>query len=214
MKSILFEINNNDIQCLKNEDSETKNDFEYVIVISLPLFSAFSVEYFSVVVDNQSVPCSIEKNIKGGNIRILSEYSINEQYEVTVMLYYHGIRDYSLLFPWIEGEQLRQRIGYYHEEADKNFESGAWFSFSVMCGAIFEGILYAKGIQGDRFYDKIQNAFREGLLTERQKEIFDLVRKYRNALHSNLYEVPLITRKDAMDIKNTLNMIIKSFSSR
>ncbi len=43
-----------------------------------------------------------------------------------LVIHYHGLKDYSLLFPWVNNNDLRKRLGEYYKEAELNFDSGAW----------------------------------------------------------------------------------------
>jgi len=184
------------------------------------MLPAYSVEYFSI----QLGPISaLEDNleVEGTNeIKITSEFDISEVPEmgisVSITLNYHGIRDYSMLFPWINNSCLRERLGLFYEECEKNFEQGSWLSFSLMCGAIFEGILYAKlemPNSNNTFKKMIDEAFVNELINDSQKEIMDKVRNLRNLVHGNNYRISYVSRKDAMDIRNTLDKLIKSFGS-
>jgi hypothetical protein len=59
-----------------------------------------------------------------------------------LIVHFHGIRDYGCLFPQMGCEAMTRRVGEYYREAEICFEQSAWFSFAVMCGAVFEGLLF------------------------------------------------------------------------
>lgn len=212
VKSILFNIAQQDVQNKPLRIPGSDIPVAYSVAITIPLLSAFSIEYVDIKINGVSFEGTATIKTEENKIEFQSDYKISTEFRTSIILYYHGIRDYELLFPWVESTALRKRIGYFHEEADKNFDSAAWFSFSIMCGAIFEGLLTAKGVNGD-FNKKIDKAHEDGLLNENQKVIFHKVRKLRNTIHANNYNKNLTSRKDAMDIKNTLNSVIKSFAS-
>ena len=104
---------------------------------------------------------------------------------------------------------MRVRLGEFYREAELNFDGGAWLSFALMCGAIFEGILYAKLEINKGFKELIKAAFTDSKITSQTRDIMDMVREYRNLVHSNKYKDPYITRANALDIRTTLDKLIK-----
>lgn len=132
---------------------------------------------------------------------------------VILNIYYHGIRDYGLLFPKINDTDSRSadRLGRYYEEAERCFDGHAWLSFAVMCGAIFEGILYAKYRTRENFSHLIEKAEREGDIDSNTAAIMHRARKFRNQVHAPRDTEAYIERKDAMDMRTTLDKLLKGF---
>ncbi|MFP7414352.1 DUF4145 domain-containing protein [Priestia filamentosa] len=215
MKSMIMEIKQRDIRIQRNPNSSSQ--YKFLWSMNIPILPAFSVEYFSVQVGGSIGVSGAEDTIKGDNLIVASMYDLEAvlEYDISVILHFHGIRDYSLLFPWIDNTELRNRVGKFYEEAEKNFEQGAWLSFALMCGAVFEGMLYAKlnMPQNNTFFDMITEAYKKSrIINLQQKEIMNDVRHARNLIHSNKFNLDYITRKKAMDIMSTMNKLIKQFA--
>lgn len=131
--------------------------------------------------------------------------------DIYLYVYYHGIRDYRLLFHGVSNEGLAKRLGAFYEEAERNFEIGSWLSYTLMCGAIFEGMLYAKQNKDAGFDDLIKDALKEGDIDNKTAKIMHFTRRSRNIVHANNYRRDYISRKDAMDIRTTMDKLIKEF---
>lgn len=80
----------------------------------------------------------------------------------------------------------------------------------LMCGAIFEGILFAKLRQNKSFNDLISAASHTGLIDAHTESIMNTVRGYRNLVHANKHTDPYVSRIDAMDTRITLDKLIKA----
>lgn len=147
------------------------------------------------------------------DIDIDSIFPKNHEYKLMLIIYYFGIRDYSFLFPHIKKKnpELAKRIGYFYEEAEKSFDSGAWLSYSLMCAAIFEGILFSKHNIKSGFNDLIEDAFKNGSIDLSTRETMHIARNNRNLVHSNKYNDKLVQRIDAMDMRTTMDRLIKDF---
>lgn len=213
MKSQLIEIDKTEIKSLPNTDTQSNTDYPFIWELTYPLLPAFSVEYFTAQ-DGAVSAIFTNDDIDGHVITMLSEYDlIPEIKSMSIILHYHGIREYALLFPWVSNIDLQTRLGNFYEETEKCFEQGAWLSFSLMCGAIFEGMLYAKLSypNSDNFSVMINDAFSRNLITAVQRRIMDFVRAKRNLVHGGRFNENYITRKDAMDIRVTLDKLIKDF---
>jgi hypothetical protein len=128
-------------------------------------------------------------------------------YRLTI--HYHGIRDYSLLFPQVSPAELRTRLGSYYEEAETCFDGGAWLSFALMCGAVYEGLLYAQFRKDWEFRRLIQHANSTMLVDEPTAKIMDDARDLRNLVHANRYATPYVSRKQAMDMRTVMDKLIK-----
>ncbi|PGQ97924.1 DUF4145 domain-containing protein [Bacillus cereus] len=215
MKSILFEVPKNNINTFQ---SKPGSNYEYEWHINIPLLPAFSITHFSIQA-NVSVSFSTRNDrVQGDFLIVESEFPSNhlaDNEDVIVVLNYHGIRDYSLLFPWINNTELKERVGLFYEEAEKSFETESWLSLSLMCGGVFEGMLYEilqPSSKNNTFSRMIELAQNQGILTVDQCSIMNRVRDLRNLVHGNKYNLPYISRKEAMDIRSTLDQMIKDVS--
>ncbi|OAH58325.1 hypothetical protein AWH48_18285 [Domibacillus aminovorans] len=215
MKSILIQVPFKNIKCRLNH-STNSDVYPYLWEINIPILPAFSLGYFSVQTGALSNVSNDEGRMEGNKIIIAAEYQLMRHVDsLLIALHYHGIKDYSLLFPWVKNNSLRKRLGNFYEEAEKNFEQGAWLSFALLCGAVFEGMLHAKlnpPENGRTFEDMTSDAFAKGILNKTQHDIMKKVRKSRNLVHPNMINIPYVTRRDAMDIRVTLDKLIKDFS--
>ncbi len=135
-------------------------------------------------------------------------------YDPILIIHYHGIRDYKLLFPAISSEIRMQRLANYYEEAEKCFEAGAWLSFMMMCGAVFEGLLFDRigSSKIKKFETLIIKAVDQKLITPPEQSLMDKVRKYRNIVHLDNSEDSYVSRADVMDTRKVLDTIIQRFS--
>ncbi len=204
MKSTIFYFGTNSPSCMENKIADNK----YVYEVTIPILPAYAVEYF--VVQIGALSCFQEKDevIQKDKLILMSEYSFKDSC-IKVVIYYHGIRDYSLLFPWVSNDDLKKRLGEFYREAELNFDIGAWLSFALMSGAIFEGILYAKLNSNDRFEKLIKDAASSGLIDNQTQTIMNKVRDQRNLVHANRHTTLYVTRADAMDIRTILDKLIK-----
>ena len=99
----------------------------------------------------------------------------------------------------------------FYEDAEKCFEKGAWLPFSLMCGGIFEGILLANKINERKFQKQIDIAKQNKIINGREEKIMNNVRNNRNIVHANNYGSNYVSRKEAMDIRSTLDLLIEKF---
>lgn len=200
MKSAIFEI--------KGTKAKTIDGWTY---FEINLLKAFAIEYITFDVENGIR--QFEVSFEDGVIKWFSDDIQIESYDLfMVTVYYHGMRDYSLLFYWLENEHLRKRLGSFYEEAEKCFKESAWLSFSLMCAAVFEGVLYGKLASNNGFKDLISEAFKANLISESETELFNRVREARNLVHANKFNVEYIDRKLAMDIRTTMDKVIRTFA--
>ncbi len=154
--------------------------------------------------------------------------------DITLCVDYHGIRDYKLLFPDIKNENLKNKLALYYEEAEKTFENNCWLSYTLMCGAIFEGLLrnkyskinISKIIQSSQkyvspkyrnyqktnadFFDYIHYSLDIKDITQVIAEIFEKTRNSRNNIHPNK-DSDMVDRLSAMDIRTTMDQILLYF---
>ncbi|QJC52801.1 DUF4145 domain-containing protein [Paenibacillus albicereus] len=212
MKSILFEVKKDQITVLPNPNLESK--FPYLWYHKINILPAFSVGHFIGYLGSLAGVSTNEDRIEGNNIVMASDAGEDGVQTIHIVLNYYGIRDYALLFPWITDLKLRTRVGAFYEEAEKSFEQGVWLSFALMCGAVFEGMLYAKLKATDELNlnGMIIQAVSEGLIDDHQANIMHMVRRMRNLVHGSQYNKRYISRKDAMDISSLLIDLVKHFS--
>ncbi len=187
------------------------------LIFKIPLLPAYAIEYTEF-----SVPDQLNENqkrlIEGKNYFIENNkliwkyfepplFIVDAKYRLTV--HHHGIRDYKLLFPYIENDILKQRLGDFYREAEIAFENAAWLSFALTCGAIYEGILFSISQKDSTFNILIKDAGKLGIIDEKESEIMHVVRKLRNLVHGNQYIQPYVSRLQAMDMRTVMNKIIK-----
>jgi hypothetical protein len=81
--------------------------------------------------------------LEGDRLTVSPGYTLDDL-DCKIVIFYHGIRDYGLLFPSITPLTLQARMGEFYREAEIAFDAAAWLTFMLMCGALFEGILFHK----------------------------------------------------------------------
>jgi hypothetical protein len=207
---MVIEVDSQNIRIEQEDD----NIHLWTWYIPIPILPAFSVEYFTIQAGG--VNAITVGEIRGDKVILPKMHLLYPDWKsIHVVIHYHGIRDYGLLFPWVTDRDLRKRIGEFYEESEKNFEQGAWLSFALMCGAVFEGILYAKLMpQRDRnsFEIMIKDAYSNAkILDDKQRNTMNRIRRLRNLVHVNKFKSSYIKRKDAMDIRATMDELIKKF---
>jgi hypothetical protein len=130
-----------------------------------------------------------------------------------LVVHYHGIRDFTLLFPQVEDDAVRRRLGEFYAEAEAVFDSGAWLSFALMAGAIYEGLLGVRLKQPkETFARLIQLAQEEEAIDAHDAAILTDARKARNLVHASKADKGQIARKDAMDMRRIVDRLIREFS--
>lgn len=208
---------------------------------TVELLKAYAIEYTHIdiggvnfnesyyTVDNEHGKLSIEnKAIENKAIEGYEGY----QFYMYLYVYYDGIRDYKLLFPKIRNDNILIRLAHYYKESEKCLENGIWLSYVLMCGAIYEGILYYKYFlereqiklkydlkaKNSEYKDKdicfqhlIKYAFFKKDISKETKKIMDDARDYRNLVHVNPKSESYVERINAMDTKKTMDNLIKNF---
>ncbi|WP_374989663.1 DUF4145 domain-containing protein (plasmid) [Priestia megaterium] len=222
MKSTLFTVKSTHFNSIENLPDRKPR---HTLSIEIPILPAFSIEYMSFQLGPLSAISPLSEDpddvrVTGTKISMLSDFSASEIEEIydglDVIIHYRGIRDYSLLFPWITHRNLRKRLGQFYEEAEKCFDQESWLAFSLMCGAVFEGMLYGKlerPTTNNTFHEMITTCKNRGFLNNHQANIMSKVKGLRNLVHANKYNIPYVERRDAMDIRATLDQLIKAFSN-
>ena len=203
MKSTVFEIKPlNDIT-----DKIYAPDGTLIYKIYVPTLDAYAIEYVTFHLSGSTAFLG-SSCIKNSELEIYTKSSL-APFECRCIVHYHGIRDYALLFPNVTQPVLKERLGKFYQEAESSFENSAWLTFMLMCGAIFEGILFSKIGENKTFEKLIEKASETKLIDDDAKLIMHNVRSYRNIVHANRINEPYVTRADAMDTRRLLEAIIK-----
>ncbi len=121
---------------------------------------------------------------------------------------FSGIRDYTLLFPQVENDSLRTRLGQFAEEAEKAFEVGAWMSFTIMATSVLEGVLFDI-YDKYHFHELISAANADDVITEDEAGLLDNAREIRNRVHASKYQQPFSDRKISNDLYVLYDKLIK-----
>ncbi|MFL0505530.1 hypothetical protein ACH0B5_07275 [Ureibacillus sp. 179-F W5.1 NHS] len=212
MKSTLFELNNNQLSCKKLDRAQVAK-YEYQILLEIPILNAYSIEYATVTVNNSTTGVTID-DIEDNTIKIDSEYQIDDDSQIYVEIYYQGIRDYGALFPWISNMKFRERLGQFYEEMTKTFENQIWLAFSLSVAAVIEGMLHAKldfPTENNTLEKLLKRAKTTDIITIKEFEILSKARQNRNLVHSNKYESDYVTKKDCLDMRVTIDRLVKKF---
>lgn len=202
-------------------ESEDKHYDVATAIYSEPILEAYAIEYAVMKVhenidEAQPIELLLDKHfsIEGGNIirpnaRVSSPFFTSDP---MLTVHYNGIKNYSKLFPSVKDGEHANRLGNFYEEAEKNFDSCAWLSFSLMCGAIFEGLLYDLLGLNKKYRELIKKSVDNEQITIEEYNIMDNVRKIRNLVHMNKIDEPYVGRDTAMDIRKVLDDITVRFS--
>lgn len=188
-------------------------------IFVVPTLPAYAVEWVDLQLDYGQKLREGQFRIEGARViadPATSGIWIDKSVGVRLYITHHGIRDYALLFPAVADPALRKRLGDFYEEAEKNFQNGAWLSFALMCGAVFEGILWdlLGSPTDDGFYEMTQDALSMKEIDQHTADIMDIVRKHRNLVHAGKFEKPYVSRVDAMDIRTTMDKLIRKVALR
>lgn len=182
------------------------------ILYNIPIIDAFGIvayTYYNGIIssgEENNIVIKDKKLILGGYAEI---YDQMEELSILTVSYC-AIRDYSLLFSNILriNTELATRLGMYYYEAEKAFENEAWLTYSLMCGAIYEGLLYFNDIKEKTFYENIEKAYEINIIEEKEKEIMHSAREHRNLVHANKYNTEYVSRKSAVDMRTTMDNLI------
>ncbi|MGL6107242.1 DUF4145 domain-containing protein [Romboutsia sp.] len=201
MKDFILKLHKKDTYLNKND-----------IVYDLPITNAFGI--ISYTFYNGSISNELESDflLKDGRLILkgyAKTYSRLEEISILV-INYKEIRDYKLLFPNIlkENNELAQRLGQYYYEGEKSFENKAWLTYSLMCAAIYEGLLYFTNTQDKSFFERIEKAYNTNIIDENEKEIMHTAREYRNLVHAEKYTKEYVSRKSAVDMRTTMDCLV------
>jgi hypothetical protein len=179
-----------------------------VIVFRVLTLPAYAIEHSDLFINGLGSNDVYE--ISGNEVLCEDSELIAESF-LRLVIYYHGIRDYRLLFPSIIDLALVERLGNFYEEAEKNFTNGAWLSYALMCGAIYEGLLFSNLGVNQSFAELTRNALAGGLIDAATADVMDKSRNFRNLVHANRFNDIYVSRADAMDMRTTIDKLIKKF---
>lgn len=181
--------------------------------INIDLLPAFAIDHCILSINgfNYYTDFTLNNNILHWD----GNFCLQDNDELILTIIYFGIRDYQLLFPWITNQDLKIRLGDFYREAEINFENGCWLSYALMCGALYEGILFAKfPLRNSRglfytFKQLIDHAYNETCINIATKNLMDKTRDIRNLVHANNHVKPFVSRLEAMDMRTTMDSLIK-----
>ncbi len=206
MNTTLFDLDYNSVA------HETR-DGKSLVVFKVPTLPAYAIEHSDFSING------LGSNKEGDEYVITGDEVLREAADVAatdslrLLIYYHGIRDYRLLFPSIADLALVERLAKFYEEAEKNFDNGSWLSYVLMCGAIYEGLLFAKLNVNKNFAALISDAQASDLIDIdiETVNVIDRARNFRNLVHANRYHEVYVSRADATDMRTTIDKLIKKF---
>lgn len=207
MNSKIFILNTNNPSICNIEYGE---NLTTKYIIKVPTLSAYAVEYMTVNISGNTAILDHSTITKDTLVIHATTETNLQSHDLKLFIHYHGIRKYSLLFPNIKQKKLRKRLGAFYKEAEVAFENSSWLTFLLMCGAIFEGILYSKVNENKSFYHLIKEALSLKIISNDEADIMNKVREYRNLVHANNFSKSYVSREDAMDTMRLLNSIIQN----
>lgn len=180
------------------------------IIFVIPTLSAYAIGHADVQLNGLGSHNEYEDFEINGN-EFIWKYSGSTGVEdkLRLLIHYYGIRDYALLFPSIQNSELGKRLGQFYQEAESAFQNGAWLSYSLMCGAIYEGILFARLNQNENFKKLITKAENQNLISSDTARTMNTARILRNLVHGNKFTDPYVSRAQAMDMRSVMDKLIK-----
>lgn len=186
----------------------------FIYEFNIPLAPAYAIEYYTIHYGGLSAFPGNNDHLQQDKLRLEVEANLETSDDCRITIFYHAIRDYKFLFPSITPLSLQERMGNFYREAELAFDSSSWLTFALMCGALFEGVLYFKlGLNNKAFNELISSAKSVGIIDSQEELIMNMVRQYRNLVHSNRHTTQYVSRVDAMDIKITLDKLLLKISS-
>jgi hypothetical protein len=205
----------------QHEAEQTDPPFNvWRMIYFVPTLPAYSIEYAEMRVSSgidgvSPTTLILERDFSINGKRVVRE-GVSDSFlanEIPLLIiHYHGIREFSGLFPAVSNDQA-DRLGRYYSEAESAFESGAWLSFSLMCGAIAEGLLMCSLQKRNwAFEGLIDEAEKSSIITSDEAGILRRVKEFRNLIHMRRCDEPYVERKDAMDMRKVIDDVIKKFS--
>ena len=181
----------------------------------IPTLPAYAVDFANLIING--ISNAIDQNtiaIRDKNLvwKISPEsYEIDSSDKCYLEVHYHGIRDYSLLFPHVQTIEPDRaaHLGLYYSEMEASFDNAAWLSFMLMAGAIFEHLLFfATGGAKQTLFDLNNESLIRGIISQSDFYVIDKSREYRNVIHANKINKYYVQRKDAMDARSLIERLI------
>lgn len=193
--------------------------------VHVPTLSAYAIE-FAEFTPPPNLDVGHIEFVEGRDFRLEGDHVIlaaplnqyfgsigGEHSGVKLVIHYHGIRDYELLFPQVTELSLRSRLGQFYEEAEKVFDIGAWLSFALAASAIYEGLLgWRLGRTRGVLADLVEEAFKNRIIASGDRQILDVARKARNLVHASRHKEQCITRTEAMDMRTVMDKLVRTLS--
>jgi hypothetical protein len=202
---------------LENPEYERINKEQFVCVnaiFSVPILCAYAVHHAELKLNESISVDEINRqadfSVKNDKIILFNveNYTGLGHTGGLLTVYYAGIKDYCLLFPYVEDLSLQKRLGDFAQEAESAFESQSWMSYVLMVGAVVEGILFNQF--GDKnFFKLITLADENGIIESSEVQLFDQVREMRNRVHASRHDEPFADRKIAMELSVTYERLLK-----
>jgi len=204
MNTTLFDLDYN------SATHETR-DGKSLAVFKVPTLPAYAIEHSDFSINGLGSNKEGDEYVITGDEVLREEIDIAATDSLRLLIYHHGIRDYRLLFPSIADLALVERLANFYNEAEKNFDNGSWLSYALMCGAIYEGLLFAKLGVNKNFAPLIGDALTAGLIDAETANVIEKARNFRNLVHANRFHEVYVSRADAMDMRTTIDKLIKKF---
>ncbi|MFJ8457319.1 hypothetical protein [Bacillus paramycoides] len=104
MKSMLFKVTPDHVKYSDNPNFDTdelpRKNFPFLWYLKIPILPAFSVSYFSVEHKGDLVFSVTRDDIDSDIVIVETDTPTLHDFEqISVVVHYNGIRNYSLLFP-------------------------------------------------------------------------------------------------------------------
>jgi hypothetical protein len=179
----------------------------------LPILAAYAVHHSKVEMENSihlDTGYQQPNYVIDNNCVILknSDHGVFSPSTGVLTLYHAGIKDYSLLFPHINNESLRHRLGQFAQEAESAFESQSWMSYVMMVGAVVEGLLFNQ-FNKDNFSQLIKLAGESAILDLNDVAVITEVKALRNRIHASKHEQVFADRNIAMELNIIYERLLK-----
>jgi hypothetical protein len=195
--------------------------YERVVAVEVPTLSAYAVAYADFTppmnMDSGMSVLSLGAHfaVDADELKFCSGFSLKFSgiESCRLLVHYHGIRDYSRLFPMIMDLPLRIRLGQFYEEAERTFENGSWLGFALMAAAVYEGLLGWKlNAPSSKFARLIETAHQRGLIEDQEVDVLSTAREHRNLVHASRFETPWVQRADAMNMRVTMDGLVRKLA--
>lgn len=183
-------------------------------VLSVRTLQAYAISYAMLECNGIAYPVDeATVRVVGDTLECQLSFNLDQNDKLALRIYYHGIRDYKLLFPVVQATDpdRASRLGAFYEEAEKNFASGAWLSFMLMCAAMFEHLLYFRlgfPARQTSLKDVSTEALNRSEINQAEFDIVNKARTFRNVIHCNRLQDSYVSRRDAMDAKILIERLI------